>query len=119
MELITILLQIAISIGIFNVWLLRSGRPTRYRGTDATSLQLEFVAYGLPIWSFYLIGTLKLTAATLLLVGLGFPALIQPAAILIAVLMLGAVLMHAKVRDRAIQYLPASIMLIMSLLLLI
>jgi hypothetical protein len=53
------------------------------------------------------------------LLGYVMPVLVQPAAALLALLMLGAVLMHAKVKDPAIRYLPASLMLLMALLLLL
>ena len=112
------ILQLIIPLGIFNVWLLRAGRSTAYRGGAAASLKAEFAAYGLPDWSYYVIGVLKLSAAALLLLGFLLPVLVLPGAALMAALMLGAVLMHAKVNDPAIRYLPAFTMLVMSLIVL-
>ena len=55
----------------------------------------------------------------MLLLGFLLPVLVLPGAALLALLMLGAVAMHAKVRDPAIRYLPAVLMLVMSLLVLL
>lgn len=118
METVCPLIQIIMALGILNVWLLRSNRATAYRGGSATDLKGEFTAYGLPTWSFYLVGGLKLLAAFLLLLGLLMPVLVMPSAALLTLLMLGAVLMHAKVKDPAIRYLPASLMLAMSIMVL-
>ncbi len=119
MEYLKIALQLIIALGIFNVWLLRSARATQYRGGEASNLKGEFAAYGLSEWMFYTVGALKLLAASLLLLAIWLPGLLAVGASLMALLMLGAVLMHAKVNDPAIRYLPAAAMLIMSLLLLI
>lgn len=119
MEFVKTALQLIIPLGIINVWLLRPRRSTAYRGGAARDLKAEFQAYGLPKWSFYTIGTLKLTAAAMLLLGFLLPALVAPGAALMAGLMLGAVGMHAKVGDPPIRYLPAALMLIMSLALML
>ncbi|MFU8848675.1 MAG: DoxX family protein [Opitutales bacterium] len=119
MDLIKTLIQIIIPLGILNVWLVRPKQATSYRGKNAASLKEEFAAYGLPEWSFYTVGALKLSAAAMLLLGFLLPPLVPPAAALMAVLMLGAVVMHAKVGDPAGRYLPAAVMLFFSLVLLI
>jgi uncharacterized membrane protein YphA (DoxX/SURF4 family) len=117
MHALQLIIQIIIPLGIFNVWLVRPRLQTPYRGSNATTLKDEFTAYGLPHWAFYVIGGLKLTAAAMLLLGLIVPVLILPAAGLMAGLMLGAVLMHAKVGDPLTRYVPALLMLCMSLVL--
>ena len=71
----------------------------------------EFAAYGLPMWFAYVIGTLKVGSALLLLAGLWIPALVLPAALLVCILMVGALSMHLKVRDPLKKYLPAAGML--------
>lgn len=111
---ISTILQVVVALGLLNVWLLRPGRPTDYRGGDARSLKEEFAAYGLPEFLFYLVGALKIGAAIALLAGLWNESLILPAAALVVLLMLGALAMHAKVKDPAIRSLPALLMLIMS-----
>ena len=119
METVRLILQLIIPLGIINVWLIRPARATAYRGGTAKNLKDEFAAYGLPSLAFYLVGGLKLTAAAFLLIGFVLPNLVFPGAALMAVLMFGAVAMHAKVKDPAIRYLPAVLMLVMSLVVLL
>lgn len=107
-------LQVVLALGLLNVWLIRSGSATAYRGGDAKSLKEEFEAYGLPGWFFGLIGVLKVGSAIGLLAGLWMPELILPAAALVVALMLGALAMHVKVKDPAVKSLPALLMLAMS-----
>jgi len=118
METVSLLFQFLVPLGIFNVWLIRPRKSTAYRGGAAASLKEEFAVYGLPETVFYVVGVLKLTAAILLLVGFAFPVFVFPGAVLMSVLMLGAVVMHAKVKDSLIRYVPAGAMLLMSLVLL-
>ena len=115
MDTVGFLAQILIPFGIVNVWFIRAGRETAYRGGNARDLKSEFLAYGLPSWMFYLIGGLKTIAAALILIGFLLPVCIICGASLMTALMLGALLMHAKVQDPAIRYLPASLMFVMSL----
>ncbi|MGC9452998.1 MAG: DoxX family protein [Oceanipulchritudo sp.] len=113
--MIQIILQIVIALGIYNVWFLRFGKSTPWRGGTATNMKEEFAAYGLPEWSLYLIGFLKVLFATLLLVGLFVPIFVDPTAIGMAVLMAGAMLMHFKVGDPPKRALPSILMLFMSI----
>ena len=119
MNILSTLFQIIIGLGIFNVWLLRSSRATPYRGKDMPSLKSEFAAYGLSESMFYIVGVLKLSAAVALLLGIFIPALVLPGAFVMTVLMLGAVLMHIKVKDPIKKSVPATIMLLMSVFLII
>jgi uncharacterized membrane protein YphA (DoxX/SURF4 family) len=116
MDIAVIVIQIIIALGIFNVWVLRFGKPTEWRGGSATNLKEEFQTYGLPGWMVQLIGFLKLTFAACLITGIWFPALTKPAAIGLVVLMLGAVAMHVKVKDPLKKSLPALIMLVLSVI---
>ena len=109
-------LQIVIALGIYNVWLLRFNKSTGFRGGSAKNMTEEFLAYGLPLWFMRVVMVLKLTFATMLLGGLVMPELVQPAAIGMTILMLGAVAMHAKVGDEIKKTLPAAAMLLMSIL---
>jgi len=115
MRLLVTACQIIVALGIFNVWVVRPGRATPFRGGSARNIREEFAVYGLPAWFMILVGTLKLMCATLLLAGLWFPALTQPAAIALAVLMLGAVSMHVKVRDPLKKTLPSVSVLVLCL----
>lgn len=113
METITIALQIIIALGIFNVWILRFDKASSWRGGDAKNMKEEFKVYGLPSWFVGVVGFLKVLFALMLIVGLWLPSIVQPAAIGIAVLMLGAIIMHVKVKDPITKSLPAfSLMLI-------
>ena len=115
MDSIIIFLQLFVAFGLLNVWLIRSNKETPYRGSNSSSLKNEFTAYGLPLWSFYVIGFIKISAALLLLLGLWIPFLVFPAALVVSFMMVGAVCMHIKVRDPLKKVLPALIMLFFSI----
>lgn len=109
------IIQILIALGIANVWLVRAGRATGWRGGAATNMKEEFEVYGLPNWFMVLIGALKLLLAASLLAGIWVPVLTQPAAVGLAILMAGAVAMHFKVKDPPKKSLPAFTMLVLCL----
>lgn len=109
-----IFFQIIVALGLLNVWIVRSGNHTPYRGGEAHSLKEEFNAYGLPDWFFYFVGFLKVTSAILLIIGIWLPFLVFPAASLISVLMVGAIAMHLKVKDPLTKSVPALIVLLLS-----
>ena len=111
MRTLLIVLQLAVALGLLNVWLLRFNRSTAYRGGDASSMREEFARYGLPLWSMWLIGVLKVGAALCLIAGLWLPFLVLPAAVLISALMIGALAMHLKIRDPLKKSLPALLVL--------
>ena len=114
MKTVVACFQIIVALGLLNVWLLRFGKSTAYRGGAARSMPEEFAAYGLPAWSTYVIGILKVASALCLIAGLWLPRIVLPAALLIVVLMLGALAMHLKVQDPLKKSLPALVMLILS-----
>jgi uncharacterized membrane protein YphA (DoxX/SURF4 family) len=114
MNIITITCQIIIALGLLNVWLLRYSRKTDFRGGSATNLKEEFAAYGLPSWFHYFIGALKIGSALALLVGVWVPAISLPAALLVCLLMLGALAMHLKIGDPVKKSAPAFAMLVLS-----
>jgi len=111
---VTTMLQLGVGLGLLNVWLVRRKSSTSFRGGSAQSLREEFAAYGLPDWVFFLVGALKIAAAVLLIVGIWVPEVVRPAAATVAVLMVGALSMHAKVRDPLVKSLPAFLMLSMA-----
>ena len=112
MESFVTVVQVFLALGILNVWILRFGRPSAWRGGAASDMKQEFAAYGLPVWSVGVIGALKLLCAAGLVAGIWWPALVQPSASLLIALMLGAVMMHVKVTDPPQRALPALLMLI-------
>ena len=115
MRTIMIILQFTAALGLLNVWLLRFHQRTGYRGGDASSMVEEFAAYGLPAWFAYVIGSLKIGAALALIAGIWIPTLVLPAAVLISILMLGALAMHIKIGDPLKKSLPALGMLALCL----
>ncbi len=116
MQTVTFVLQIAVSLILLNVWLRRFNLSTAYRGGSATSMPEEFAAYGLPAWCMYAVGALKVGAALCLLAGLWFHAVVFPAALLICLLMLGALAMHLKIGDPIKKSLPALLLLSFSVI---
>lgn len=119
METLVQICQIVVGCGLLNVWLLRFNKATAYRGGKASSMLEEFAAYGLPAWSCYLVGFLKVASAFALLAGLLYPVLILPAASVVAALMAGAIVMHLKVADPFKKSLPAISMLALCLLMMV
>jgi len=106
-------LQLIVGLGLLNVWLLRAGSATAYRGGDAKTLKEEFAAYGLPDAVFYIVGVLKVGAGLVLLAGLFIDAPVRAAAGTVAALMVGALAMHVKVGDPVKRSVPAALMLAM------
>lgn len=115
MEYVRMIAQLIIALGILNVWLLRFNKATAYRAGTATNMREEFDSYGLPLWFMWVVGGLKILFALSLLVGFWLPELIRPAAIGMAILMLGAIGMHIKVGDALKKAVPASTVLVLSL----
>ena len=114
METAVLVSQVVIALGIANVWLLRPARATPFRGGNATTMAEEFAVYGLSPAAMRAIGTAKLGLAAALFVGIWVPQLVQPAAIGMALLMVGAVAMHVKVGDSFAKSVPALAMLVLS-----
>ena len=113
MEIIRIAVQIIVALGIYNVWLVRYHRATPYRAGDATNMREEFANYGLPYSFMLFVGSLKILLATLLVIGVYYASIVQPAALGLAILMMGAVAMHVKVGDPVVKAIPASTVLLL------
>jgi hypothetical protein len=116
METITTILQLIIATVIFFVWIIRYNWDTNYRGGNAKNLREEFRVYGLPDWSLPIVGTAKVALAITIAAGIWIPLPVKTAAIFMAALMAGAVLMHLRIREDPIsKAMPAMTMLAMSL----
>ncbi len=113
MKYFLLALQLIVALGILNVWLLRPGKATPFRGGDAKNLPEEFAAYGLPFWFMCVVGSLKVGLALALLASIWMHQLAQPAAVALGLLMLGAFGVHIKVRDPIQKALPSIAMLAM------
>lgn len=117
MDIVRTSAQIIIALGIYNVWLIRPRMPTKWRGGGAETLSEEFEIYGLPPWAMGMVGLLKILFATVLILGIWYPPIVEPAAMGMAIMMAGAVSMHLKVEDPLKRTLPACAMLVLSLVL--
>jgi len=109
------ILSVFVGLTIINVWLFRASRSTSFRGGNATNLLEEFTVYGLEDY-FLIIGIIKVSLAIVLILSLYFSKLRLFASLGIAIMMLVAVYMHISVGDELIKSLPASSLLIGSLL---
>ena len=118
-RIVASVLQLIIGIGLLNVWLVRRQASTSYRGGSAQSLREEFAAYGLPVAMFYVVGALKIVSGIVLIAGVWFRLPVALAAAVVAVLMVGALAMHMKVKDPVVKTVPAVVMLVLCVALLI
>jgi len=75
MPILRSIVQIIVALGLLNVWLLHFRQRTAYRGGNAGSMKDEFIVYGMPEWSVYVVGALKVGIAICLLAGLWLPPL--------------------------------------------
>ncbi len=115
MNYLIIALQLIVGLSILNVWLVQAQKNTRWRGGDATTITEEFREYGLPAWSVYVVGFIKVVLALLLLAAIWLPSLRFPAAIGLAFMLAGSVVMHLKIGDPLIKSFPAGLFLVMCL----
>lgn len=117
LDILVPLLQLIIAVVIMAVWLVRPRLETNYRAGNATNIFEEFEVYGLPNWSVYLVGGIKLSLAVLLIVGIWYSSVVQYAALGMGILMAGAIVCHLKTRgDPLSRATPASLMLLMCII---
>ena len=109
------ILSVFVGLTIINVWLFRASRSTSFRGGNSTNLLEEFTVYGLEDY-FLIIGVIKVSLAIVLILSLYYSKLRLFASLGISIMMLVAVYMHISVGDELIKSLPASSLLISSLL---
>lgn len=114
MRIVGKLAQTAAAAWILNVWFVRFGRDTGYRGGDATNMEEEFAEYGMSRNAMYAVGAAKVGLASAMLIGHRVPRLVRPASIGLAGFMLGALGMHAKVNDPIKRFVPAASVLALS-----
>ncbi len=115
MEYLASVSQVLVGFTILNVWLLQSTKATEWRGGAARTLGEEFEAYGLGRPAMVIVGFFKVLLAILLLAGIWIAPLTKPAAVGMAIFMLGAVSMHMRIGDPFKKSLPALSMFIMAL----
>lgn len=108
-------LKIIIGISILNVWLIQSKKHTKWRGGAATTIIEEFNVYGLSKSFYVAIYFLKVSLAILLLASIQFDVLTLVSSLGLAVLLLGSILMHVKVKDVWYKSFPAFLFMLMNL----
>lgn len=111
----TVAAKIIIFMSIINVWFIRFNKPTPWRGGDSKSMKEEFETYRLSPAIMYIIGTIKISLAVMLLISIWIKDLSTPAAGAMGIFMLGAIAMHFKADDPSIKSFPALILFLLSI----
>lgn len=135
---ITSILKLIIALGLLNVWVLRFNQSTSYRGGDANNMKEEFDNYGFASWFMYAIGAFKVVLAGVLLWSVfvieftdlklaiisstqsvdgltAYDTIDIIGLLVLSLIMIGAIIMHIKLKDSILKSLPAFLMLAMSL----
>ena len=116
---ILIVFQAVIGLSVLRVWLLNFNKPTKWRAGNAISMREEFEVYGLPDWTLYMVGFLKVAFSIGLLAGIWLPELVVTSAAGIAFFMFFAILMHIRVKDPIVKSIPAITFLTLSILIIL
>jgi hypothetical protein len=116
MNILLLISQLVIAFGIYNVWILRVNKATAWRGGSATTMEEEFLAYGLSRQVMHGVRLAKLLSATAVLLGIWYPLSARVGAVCMVLLMAAAVFMHVKIHDPLKKSLPAAFVLLLSLL---
>tara|TARA_R110001606_G_scaffold219254_1_gene367136 strand:+ start:501 stop:890 length:390 start_codon:yes stop_codon:yes gene_type:complete len=111
----TVAAKIIIFMSIINVWFIRFNKPTPWRGGDSKSMKEEFEIYRLSPAIMYIIGTIKVSLAVMLLISIWIKDLSTPAAGAMGIFTLGAIAMHFKADDPSIKSFPALILFLLSI----
>ena len=119
MELIgygIIALKIIVSISILNVWLLQKNKATKWRGGAAKTIFEEFEVYGFSKQFCYIIGTLKVALALMLLISIQFDAFTLIGSLGLSLLLFGSILAHIKIKDVWYKSFPAFLFIVLNLI---
>jgi len=114
-DYVIIVLKVIVSFSILNVWLVQPKKPTKWRGGNAKTIVEEFEVYGLSKSLHYVIGSLKVGLALLLLASIQFESLTLIGSLGLAILLLGSVIMHFKIKDPMYKSFPAFLFILMNL----
>tara|TARA_B100001758_G_C18235991_1_gene517922 strand:+ start:319 stop:654 length:336 start_codon:yes stop_codon:yes gene_type:complete len=105
MNEIVIFAQIVVSVSVLIIWIFRY-----------ENIVVEFKQFGINNLLRNLVGALKISLSTMLIIGIWYNEFILPSAILMAFLMLCAQAFHFRVKNKLYKYLPSFSLLILSLL---
>ena len=114
-DYILIILKLIVGLSILNVWLIQPKKATKWRGGNAKTLIEEFEVYGLSKTVCYVVGFLKVGLAIILLASIKFESLTLIGSIGLALLLLGSVIMHIKVKDELFKSFPALLFIVLNL----
>jgi len=101
---LTSLLQLVVALSILIVWVFRFDNIVK-----------EFKQYQLSEFTRTAVGASKIVLATLLVVGIWYPALVLIPALLMGLLMLGAQYFHFKVNNPWQKRVPSLVLLLLCL----
>jgi len=96
--------QVIVAVSIFIVWVMRFDNVVK-----------EFKQYGLSDQTRTFVGSAKIVLATLLAVGIWYPALVLIPSLLMAFLMLSAQYFHFKANNPWMKRLPSLLLLLLCL----
>ncbi|WGD34531.1 DoxX family protein [Olleya sp. YS] len=113
-DYIVIALKIIVALSIINVWVIQPNKKTKWRGGNADNIVEEFKAYGLSKSFCYGIGFLKVSLALLLLVSIKFNSVTLLASSGLALLLLGSIAMHIKIKDPLYMSFPAFLFVVLN-----
>jgi hypothetical protein len=103
MENLVKLAQMTVAISVAYVWIFRFHNVIK-----------EFNQFGLSDLTRNLIGAIKISLATLLVVGIWHASLVLIPSVLMGLLMIGAQYYHFKISNPFIKHLPSLILLVLS-----
>ena len=106
MKIIIILFQIIIASSVFIVWIFRND-----------NISQEFKQYSLSSLTKNLVGAIKISLSTILILAIWYTELLFFSAVLMAFLMLCAQYFHFKVNNPIHKFLPSLFLFIISLFL--
>lgn len=104
MENFAIYSQLIIAVSVINVWVFRFDNIVK-----------EFKQYGLSDMIRNIVGAVKISLSTLLIVGVYFNDVVLASSLSMAFLMICAQIAHVKVKNPLIKYIPSFILLGLSL----
>ena len=105
-------LQLIVGASILFVWLFRTNVPTNFRVGQAQSLREEVTEAGFPDYVYDVMRIVKPIFAFFLIMGIVWNPITLPCMAFTTIFMIGAVVMHIKVRDNLIKMLPAVTLLL-------
>ena len=102
MENLLSLAQLVVALSVAYVWIFRYDNVVK-----------EFKQFGLNELTRNFVGASKIALATLLVVGIWYPSLVQISSVLMGLFMIAAQYFHFKIKNPFSKHLPSLILLIL------